>query len=252
MALWQSLQGPQWVAPMTLELIRVVESQEEIATLSLVDSLEEQQVLETLLERSKPGQLPASLHYLLASPFRYPPLLWGSRFGKAHEPSLFYGSMNIETALTECAFYRLVFLSGLSVPFTKAVVSQHTSFVVRAHGERGVNLARSPFAEHGDSLRSPQDYRVAQQFGSDMRAAGVQLFVYLSARDLRASALNGAIFDSTVFGVNQPQRFQSWTCHATLESVRYIAAPGAMPERASFEFKRDRFLVDELLPVPPA
>ncbi|UTA49059.1 RES family NAD+ phosphorylase [Simiduia sp. 21SJ11W-1] len=252
MALWASLDGQQAIGPLTLELVRVVESQEEIATLSLVDSMAEQDILESLLEDSKPGQLPGNLHYLLASPFRYPPLQWGSRFGRTHEPSLFYGSLNIETALTECAFYRFVFLSGVTAPFPKAVVSQHTSFRVRGHGERGVNLTLPPFAEHTDALRSPEDYRAAQALGSDMREAGVQVVIYLSARDRRASALNGAVFDPQVFAKSQPQRFQAWTCHATTEAVRFIAAPGATPGREIFAFTREDFLVDGRLPMPPA
>lgn len=62
---------------------RVVESQEQIATAGLVGSLEKQHVLEDLIESTKPP-LPANaahLHYLLATPFRYPPLVRGSCFG---------------------------------------------------------------------------------------------------------------------------------------------------------------------------
>lgn len=57
----------------------MVESQEQVATLQLVDTLEEQALLEELLESSKPP-VPADaepLHYLLKTPFRYPPLRWG-------------------------------------------------------------------------------------------------------------------------------------------------------------------------------
>ncbi|MBB3168908.1 RES family NAD+ phosphorylase [Simiduia aestuariiviva] len=252
MDLWTELDGPESVGPLTVELVRVVESQEEIATLSLVDSMEEQDILESLLELSKPGHLPAQLHYLLASPFRYPPLQWGSRFGRTHEPSLFYGSLNIETALTECAFYRFVFLDGVEQPFAKGVVSQHTSFRVRGHGERGVNLTLPPFSAHAEALRSPAQYQLSQALGSAMREAGVQVIIYLSARDRRASALNAAVFDPAVFTNNQPQRFQAWTCHATNESVRFVAAPGATPGREIFAFKREDFLVGGNLPMPPS
>ena len=57
-------------------LLRLVESQEQVATNSLVRTLAEQALLEDLIEASKPP-LPATghgLHYLLATPFRYPPL----------------------------------------------------------------------------------------------------------------------------------------------------------------------------------
>ncbi len=62
-----TLQGRCW---------RLVESQEQIATHALVESLEEQALLEQLLDESKPSY-PQGLqkkHYLIATPFRYPPL----------------------------------------------------------------------------------------------------------------------------------------------------------------------------------
>lgn len=249
MSLWTALKGEDCIQPLTVELVRVVESQEQIATLSLVDNLEEQAVLESLLEAVKPAGAPQGLHYLLSSPFRYPPLAWGSRFGRRHEPSLFYGSLNIETALVECAFYRLVFLEGMAEPFSRAVVSQHTSFRVRGHGQRGVNLALHPFCEHEPLLRSPVDYSGTQALGTDMRAAEVQLVVYLSARDQRPNALNVGIFSPDVLKASQPGHFQNWTCYATRDSVRYVAAPG-VKGRESFSFERSKFAVEGRLPVP--
>jgi hypothetical protein len=91
-------------------LLRIVESQEQIAMLSLVDDLAEQAVLEDLLEQTKPP-LPAGaerLHDLLSTPFRYPPLRHSSRFGQRFEPSLFYGVRRLPTLLTSfTAFARI-------------------------------------------------------------------------------------------------------------------------------------------------
>ena len=64
------------------DLWRLVESQSAVATLKLVDTLDEQAILEAELEGSKP-LVPASwahLDYLLATPFRYAPYRTGSRF----------------------------------------------------------------------------------------------------------------------------------------------------------------------------
>ena len=58
----------------------------------------------------------ADSHYLLATPFRYPPLPYGSRFGSRFEPSLFYGARSASTALAESAYYRFVFWSGMATP----------------------------------------------------------------------------------------------------------------------------------------
>ena len=90
-------------APVALQgdVFRLVESQEQVATNSLVRTLAEQALLEDLIETSKP-QLPGPairLHYLLATPFRYPPLPWGSRFGRCFEPSLFYAARTRDTVL---------------------------------------------------------------------------------------------------------------------------------------------------------
>ena len=64
---------------------RGVEAQHVVSTMRLVDSAAEQDLLEQLLEASKPA-LPATRqprHYLLLTPFRYRPL-HASRFRPAH------------------------------------------------------------------------------------------------------------------------------------------------------------------------
>lgn len=77
--IWRQCKGERHIRPLQGRLVRLVESQEQVATLQLVDTLEEQALLEELLESSKPP-VPADaepLHYLLKTPFRYPPLRWG-------------------------------------------------------------------------------------------------------------------------------------------------------------------------------
>ena len=84
--------------PISGTLLRLVESQEQVATNQLVSSLERQAVLEGLLEATKPRLRVGTehLHYLLATPFRYPPLKHGSRFGTRSAPSLFYGALQTQ------------------------------------------------------------------------------------------------------------------------------------------------------------
>src|SRR6266850_8408521 len=52
---------------------RLVEAQHRISTLKLVDSVDEQETLEDLIQASKPSVPPECqhLHYLLSTPFRY-------------------------------------------------------------------------------------------------------------------------------------------------------------------------------------
>jgi len=72
----------------------MVEAQHVTSTRKLVDSDEEQQILEKEIDHVKPT-LPddaefRGIHYLLSTPFRYPPLSHGSRFGTRHERSLWH------------------------------------------------------------------------------------------------------------------------------------------------------------------
>ena len=63
----------------TNSVCRMVETQEYAATTSLVDNLEEQAILEQILDDFKPSYADGTkdLHYLICTPFRYPPLKCG-------------------------------------------------------------------------------------------------------------------------------------------------------------------------------
>ena len=111
-------------------LRRLVENQEQKVTLRLTDNLAQHDVLEGLLEESKPDGIEHTglgrFDYLLRTPWRYPPLKWGSRFGRRFEPSLFYGALDRSALFAEAAYYRLVFLEGMKKPFGERVISQFT------------------------------------------------------------------------------------------------------------------------------
>ena len=174
------------VAPSLLggRLHRIVESQEQIATRKLVDGdLAAQALLEDLVEGSKPRRPPGTerLHYLLATPWRYPPLRHGSRFGSRGEPSLFYGGGGVSTMLAEAAFYRLVFLLDMTDP-PDALRSQHTSFAARYRTEHGLRLQNPPFDAFADTLAHRDDYAEPQALGRALRAAGVEAFEFRSRR----------------------------------------------------------------------
>ena len=143
MDIWSLCDGQFKPEPLQHETIRVVESQEQIATNRLVDNFAEQDVLEHMLESSKPDLRTHShtLHYLLATPFRYPPLQYGSRFGTRYEPSLFYGSHSLTTALAETSYYRFLFWHGMAdTPPSSKFVTQHTIYGVKYATESGLKL----------------------------------------------------------------------------------------------------------------
>ena len=80
--IWTTCQGQNHIGQLSGSLYRLVESQEQVATMGYVDTLYEQVLLEELLESVKPPY-PDGLqgyHYLLTTPFRYPPLLMGVAF----------------------------------------------------------------------------------------------------------------------------------------------------------------------------
>ncbi|MBD9499733.1 RES family NAD+ phosphorylase [Pseudomonas sp. BGr12] len=236
------------VAPIRGRLVRLVESQGQVATLQLVDTLEEQALLEELLETSKPRMPPPAepLHYLLKTPFRYPPLRWGSRFGRRHEPSLFYGALKLETAMAESAFYRFVLWEGMATPPPSGrILSEHASFEARFQVQKGVRLHLPPFREH-EALLDPQDYSVTQGLGSAMRDAGVEAFEYRSAR-CPQGGINVALFVPAAFTEKRPRNLMPWLCETTSE---YVAFKHAQVPDSPRLYRREQYLVDGRLPHP--
>ncbi len=81
------------------------------------------------------------MHYLLTTPFRYPPLKHGSRFANKQGPSLFYGSESIQTTLSESAYYRFLFWSGMVEPPSSAnLTTEHTVFSANYSALSGLDL----------------------------------------------------------------------------------------------------------------
>ena len=244
--LWAACGGLAVAGALAGEVWRMVESQEQIATMALVDTLAEQAELERLLERSKPPRRGTQhLHYLLATPFRYPPLKHGSRFGTRGEPSLFYGSLETRTVLAEAAYYRFVFWYGMARPPAGKLDTQHTLFGAAYRTARGLRLQDPPFAAHGDELRSPVDYRASQALGSAMRAAGIEAFEFVSARDA-AGGINLALFTPAALAGKSPGSQEAWLCELTGERVGFRAAHG----RAVHDFPLAMFQLDGRLPWP--
>ncbi|ADC72580.1 RES domain protein [Thioalkalivibrio sp. K90mix] len=229
------------------EVLRLVESQEQVATNQLVSSLDRQAVLEEMLEATKPPRRPGTerLHYLLATPFRYPPLRHGSRFGRRHEPSLFYGALRERTVLAEAAYYRFVFWHGMATPPARKLDTQHTLLAARYLSPDGLQLHEPPFAEHIKRLRHPADYQATQALGAIMRESGVDLFEYASARD-REAGLNLALFNARPFTRNKPTRQDPWLCQLNAECVRFLKPR----DGTLYEFPLSQFLYQGHLPLP--
>ncbi|MFV0284244.1 MAG: RES family NAD+ phosphorylase [Castellaniella sp.] len=246
--LWQACAGERRIGPIQGLLHRLVESQEHIATLGYVDTLEEQAILESLLDAAKPPW-PVSggpLHYLLRTPFRYPPLPWGSRFGRPHEPSLLYGGHDLGATLAESAYYRFVFwYSMASPPPGEAIQSQHTLFSVGYRTTHGLRLQTPPFDAHRPLLTDPVRYEATQALGTDMRAAGVEAFEYRSARD-PAQGLCVGLFTPQALVGKSPRSMRPWLCQSGAREVAFKPAG----ERTVHSYPLEAFLRDGRLPMP--
>ena len=227
---------------------RVVEAQHITSTRKLVDSDAEQELLEQLIDGHKPA-VPngmGRLHYLLYTPFRYPPLRHGSRFSTRQERGIWYGSEQIRTALAEVSYYRLVFLDGTSAEL-KPVIVDLTSFEVAMESDRFIDLTTSPFDAYAETISSRSKYLESQQIGREMRESGITAFRYHSARD-RDGGANLALFDASCFTSLVPTGFRTWRCVAAKNAVE-ISGKDFL-SRLHYRFPRSDFEVDGKLPTP--
>jgi hypothetical protein len=219
------------------------------STRKLVDSDDEQQVLEGLIDTAKPpwptGRRFVGLHYLLATPFRHPPLRYGSRFGTRRERGIFYCAEEQATVLAEKAYYVLLFLEGTEAdiePLTRPL----TVFQVRVSSKKGADLTQAPFDAHVARISSPTSYRDSQPLGASMREAGVAAFRFVSARDPEGGA-NIGLFEP-IFTTKQPINAEQWICTATRSRVEL--KPGSAVMRSRTSFPRAVFEVEGTLPMP--
>lgn len=245
--IWAEVNGTENLKTIMATIVRVVESQEQIATLNLVNDVFEQGILEEMLEASKtPFPIQSeSLHYLLKTPFRYPPLLYGSRFGSIYESGIFYGSLNIFTALSETAYYRFVYIMGPEVPFPSTITSELTSFSIAVKSKRGILLDEPPFSEYESILTSPTSYTSTQQLGTHMRQSEVEMFRYISARD-KNRGKNMGLFSTRAFHHNKPSQFMGWLCQTNMKEIGFISKE----ESQRLTFKQTDFWVHDNFPSP--
>ena len=186
----------------------------------LVDSLAEQALLESIIEQSKPA-LPAgteTLHYLLATPFRYRPRI-GSRFRAPFDAGVWYGAEQLQTALAEKGYWLLRFLL---VP---------------------VALAAPPLARDREAWTHRTDYARTQAFALVARDAGIAMIRYESVRDPEHKACV-AVLTPAAFRPPRPRHQETWFIAAARERVR-CAKDGR--SGTSWEFTREQLTgaVDE-------
>jgi hypothetical protein len=170
-------------SPSAGQVWRIIENQEQAATRRITRSARAQSRLEELLDRNKPAYLPGSeqLHWLLKTPFRYPPLAHGSRFGSPFEPGILYGARELHTAMTESAVYLWLFRSALLEPGPMERISDGRTaihFPIRHNQFSDLTTAR----EYRHQISDPVSYQFSQALGTRLRETGAAAIWFHSAR----------------------------------------------------------------------
>ena len=217
-----------------LTLWRAVEAQHVVATRALVDSLAEQEVLESVLEASKPRVPPecAGFDYLLYTPFRYPPPARGSRFRSYDDPGVWYGAEAIRTSCAELGYWRWRFIMD-SHGLTRLDGVAHTVFQAVARG-KSVDLRKQPFARDEGMWSNPADYAACHGLARIVRAAATQIIRYASVRDPEHGGC-GAVLDCRAFsGTGGVRQRQSW--FLTVDRQRASWVRSGTRNAATYEF----------------
>lgn len=216
---------------------RGVETQYLSATTLLVDTVAEHDVLEGMLEASKPP-LPAERmpgqHYLLVTPFRYAPQR-SSRFRAVGQRGVWYGSRELRAACAEVAYWRMEFILDSIGLRDDKIVSQHTFFAAHVAGV-GIDLTRPPWVAARAVWTDGRDYSGTQRLAAAATTAGIQVVQYESVRSPRDT--NFAVF--TPAALTQPDgglsaTQQPWDCIAMKE--RAIMVKRGDPSQR-FEWER--------------
>ena len=215
---------------------RVVEDQQYISTRPLVDNDIEHEILENMLEDSKPPKPQpfemsdaARSDYLLFTPFRYPPLLSGTRFGKATERSIFYGCIDLEGAFAEIASQRFNFLDDTDAEIPLVTIN-YTSFKFFAQTRLFLDLTKSPFNTYQAILTDKYSYKNSQELGAILRKNNIEIFYFFSARN--SNSTNIAIFSPSVF-TKRTSNHKHWQCAVNTKNVEF-----SMERKVVYKFNR--------------
>jgi hypothetical protein len=203
----------------------------------LVDSLADQAMLESVLEESKPTLPPqtATLHYLLATPFRYRPH-GGSRFRAPFDAGVWYGAEELRTAMAEKSFWRLRFL--LDSPGTPDLGPvPHTALTASVRA-RAVDLTAPPLVRDRAVWAHPTDYAATQALAGIARQAGIEIVRYESVRDPEHAAC-AALLTPAAFSRPSPRRQEIWFIAAARARVRCAKD---LRSGASWEFTREQLV----------
>ena len=225
--------------PYERQVWRLVEAQHVVSTRKLVDSNAEQETLEDMIEATKPA-IPSEcrgLHYLLFSPFRYPPRPNESRFRRPGRPGVFYAAEELPTAAAEMAFYRLLVFADLPATPWPANPLEFTGFSAGVYSSRSLDLTKPPLDADAAAWRHPVKYGPCQDLADAAREAGAEILRAASARDPGVCI---AVLSCGAFAEKGPRDLESWHIGVGVSGAYALRE---FPE-ARLEFGRDAFAAD--------
>lgn len=197
---------------------RGVEAQHAISTMRLVDSADEQELLEGILEKSKPP-LPADAegrHFLISTPFRYVSN-WPSRFRGPSEPGIWYGAERVDTVCAEVGYWRWRFLCDSEGLREHSLVLQFTLFQAKVSGMQ-IDLTMSPWRRADRQLMHKSDYATCQWLARESRARGIAWIQYASVRDGKHGKC-AAVLDVNALSLPRRLVLQTWEAKIQMNSV---------------------------------
>ena len=211
--------------------------------MKLVDSVDEQELLEDLIQASKPAPPPECrpLHYLLSTPFRYGAAYpTGSRFRRAGlTDGVFYASETPQTAVAEIAFYRLLFYAESPDRPWPANPAEYTAFSADYATRKAIDLTRGRYVKERARWTTLADYTSCQAFADVARQAGIEVIRYASVRD-PGQGMTVALLTGWAFAKPRPTSLQTW--HIRLSDAGAHAVCEA--PRSRITFGRRTFVAD--------
>jgi len=222
---------------------RFVEAQHRVSTLKVVDTVEEQEVLEDLLQNTKPSLPPACehLHYLLSTPFRYGAVYpTGSRFRRAGlTEGVFYAAEAPHTAVAEIVFYRLLFYAESPRTPWPLNAAEYTAFSAAFSTKKGIDLTQGKLQRDKALWMHLTDYGLCQGLSDTARLTGIDIIRYTSVRDPRQGP-NLALLACRVFTKAKPASEQTWHIRLSDAGAQAICES----PKSGITFGRDAFAAD--------
>jgi hypothetical protein len=214
---------------------RVVEAQHHVSTMKLVDTNDEQEVLEDLIEFTKPvvPRECSGLDYLLSTPFRYgAPYPTGSRFRRpGMTDGVFYAAATPQTAVAEMAFYRLLFFAESPHTPWPSNPAEYTAFSAKYATEKAIDLTVGKYAADMALWTHATDYSYRHSLMSPVRTKlksfamrqfeipdGERTWHFSHAAPSQATARRGyrlGVFTSAKRGFKQYARRRNRVLHST-------------------------------------